>query len=81
MHHAHKYSADILVIHMIHSFHTHKSFNFTKSDMSPRTEEFRFKRFGSPDYSVCLDSLLSDGDSVYSNEKLFDILRTPEKMC
>jgi len=35
----------------------------------------------SPDYPVFLDSLLSDGDSVYLNETLIGILGTPEKTC
>jgi len=37
--------------------------------------------FSLADYLVSLDSLLSDGDSVYSRENLLEILGTPEKMC
>jgi len=37
--------------------------------------------FSLADYLVSLDSLLSDGDSVYSHETLLEILGTPEKMC
>ena len=33
--------------------------------MYPPTEEIRPQIFGSLDYPVCLDSILSDGDSVY----------------
>jgi len=47
----------------------------------PLTEEIRLKIFGSPDYPVFLDSLLSDGDSVYSSQTLFEILGTPEETC
>jgi len=34
------------------------------------TTETRLEIFGSPDYPVFLDSLLRDGDSVYSSETL-----------
>jgi len=47
----------------------------------PVTEEIRLKMFGSPDFPVVLDSLLNDGDSVYSSENLLEILGTPEKTC
>ena len=47
----------------------------------PLTEEIRLEIFGFPDYPVFLDFLLSDGDSVYSHEKLPEILGTPEKTC
>ena len=40
-----------------------------------------YKIFGSPDLPDVRVDLLSDGDSVYSRENLFEILRTPEKMC
>ena len=43
------------------------------------TKEKRLEIFGSPDCLVFLDSLLSDGDSVYSTENQFEILGTPEK--
>jgi len=36
---------------------------------------------GSPDDPVFLDSLFSDGDSVYLNETPFEILGTPYKTC
>jgi len=39
------------------------------------------KKIGSQDLSVFLIDLLSDGDSVYSRENLFEILRTPVKTC
>jgi len=45
----------------------------------PLTEGIRLKIFGSPDYPVFLDSLLSDGDSVYSTENLFENLGLPRK--
>jgi len=35
---------------------------------TPLTEEIRSEKFGSPDLSVFLIDLLSDGDSVYSRE-------------
>jgi len=38
----------------------------------PLTEEIRVQIFGSLDYPVFLDSLLSDRDSVYSRENLFE---------
>jgi len=47
--------------------------------MIPLTDEIRLEIFGSPDYPDFLDSLLSDGDSVYSSETFFEILGTPEK--
>jgi len=47
--------------------------------MSPLMEEIRFERFGSPDYSVCLDFRLSDGDSVYSNENCLKFWGLPRK--
>jgi len=37
------------------------------------------KMFGSPNYPVFLDSLLCDGDSVYSTENLFKIWGLPRK--
>ena len=40
-----------------------------------------FKVFGSPDWPLFPATLLSDGDSVYSRENLFEILGTPEKTC
>ena len=43
----------------------------------PLMEEIRLKIFGSPDYPIFLDSPLSDGDSVYSTETLFEISGTP----
>ena len=48
---------------------------------TPLMDEIRLKIFRSPDYPVVLDSLLSDGDSVYSTEHLFKFLGTPEKTC
>jgi len=47
----------------------------------PLLEEIRLKIFGSPDYPDFLDSLLSEGDSVYLKEDLFKVLGTPEKTC
>jgi len=44
-------------------------------------EKITLEIFGSPDYPVFLDSLLSDGDSLYSNETQIEILGTPEKTC
>jgi len=44
-------------------------------------EEIRLQLFGSPDLSVFLIDLLSDGDSVDSNETSFEILGTPVKTC
>jgi len=41
-----------------------------KLHMNPLTEGIRLETFGSPDYPVVLDSLLSDGDSVDSNKNL-----------
>ena len=38
-------------------------------------------KFGSSDSAVFPHTFLSDGDSVYSRETLFEILGTPEKMC
>jgi len=49
--------------------------------MHPLKEEIKFKIFGSSDYPVFLDSLLGDGDSVYSHEILCEILGTPGKTC
>jgi len=43
----------------------------------PLTEETKLKIFGSPDYPVFLDSLLSDGD----RETPFEMFETPEKTC
>ena len=37
----------------------------------PLTEEIRLEIFG--DYPVFLESLLSDGDTVYSRENLFEM--------
>jgi len=48
--------------------------------LSPLTEEVRLKIFGSPDNPVFLDSLLSDGDSVYSTENQFEILELRRKL-
>ena len=47
--------------------------------MNPLTEEIRFKIFGSRDLSVFLIDLLSDGDSVYTRENLYENVRTPMK--
>ena len=47
----------------------------------PLTGEIRLKIFGSPGLSVFLMDLLSDGDSMYSRENSFEILRTPVKTC
>jgi len=44
-------------------------------------EEIRLNKIESPDLSIFLIDLLSDGDSVYSRENLFEILGTPEKTC
>jgi len=38
--------------------------------MNPLTKGIRLQTFGSPDCPVFLDSLLSDGDFVYSTESL-----------
>jgi len=46
----------------------------------PLTEEIRLKIFGSPDLPDFGVDILSDRDSVYSPENLFDILGTPEHM-
>ena len=48
---------------------------------TPLTERIRLKIFASPDLSVFLINVLSDGDSVYSRENLFEILGTPVKPC
>ena len=40
-----------------------------------------FKIFGTRDLSVSEIDLLSEGDSIYSRENLFEFLRTPEKTC
>jgi len=51
----------------------------------PLTEETRLKIFGSPDYPVFLDSLLSDGDCETlfdgDRETPFEMFGTPEKTC
>jgi len=44
-------------------------------------EEIRHKLFGSPDLSVFLKNLLSDGNSVYSRENLYEIVGSPVKTC
>ena len=48
---------------------------------NPLTEEIRLQIFGSRDLSVSPIDLLSDGDSVYSTEKVFGILGTPVSTC
>ena len=45
------------------------------------TEVIRLEIFGSRHLSVFPIDLLSDGDSVYSTEKAFEILGTPVKTC
>jgi len=47
----------------------------------PLKEEIRLQIFGSPDWPGFPPALLSNGDSVYSLETLFEILGTPEKTC
>ena len=47
----------------------------------PLTEEIRLEIFGSQDSPVFPAFFRSDGDSVYSRENSFEILRTPEKTC
>ena len=47
---------------------------------SPLTEEIRLEIFGFPDLSVFL-RLLSDEDSVYTLENLYEKLGTPVKTC
>ena len=44
-------------------------------------EEIRLEIFGSQDSPVFPAFFRSDGDSVYSRENSFEILRTPEKTC
>jgi len=39
---------------------------------NPLTEEFRLEIFGSPDWTVFLSTLLSDGDSRLTPENLFN---------
>ena len=62
-----------------------ETYNFrepvNRSHPIPLTEEISLEKVGSPDYPVFLDSLLRDGDSVYSIETLREILGTPEKTC
>ena len=48
---------------------------------SPLAEEINIKKFGCSDYPVFLETLLNDGDSVYSRETLLEILGTPKKTC
>jgi len=45
----------------------------------PLTEEIRLQMFGSPDLSVFLIDFLSDGDSVFPRENLFEIVGIPMK--
>jgi len=47
----------------------------------PFTREIRLQIFGSRDLPVFLIDLLSDGDSVYTRENLYENLGTPVKMC
>jgi len=47
----------------------------------PLAEEIKLERIGSPKLPDFQVDLLSDGDSVYSRENLFEILGTPVKMC
>jgi len=48
------------------------------TEPEPLAEEIRLKIFGSPDLPDFVVDLLSDRDSVYSLENLFDVLGTPE---
>ena len=59
------------------STHTHHTFQVH----IPLTEEIRLQKSGSRDLSVFSIEPLSDGDSVYSTEKVFRILGTPMKTC
>jgi len=45
----------------------------------PLTQEIRHEPFGSPDLSVFLIDLSSDGKYVYSSENSIEFLRTPGK--
>jgi len=47
----------------------------------PLTEKIKFKIFGSPDLPDCQVDLLSDWNSIYSRETLFQFLGIPEKTC
>jgi len=58
--------------HAYHAYHSKATHSRRRSDL---------KYSGSTDHPVFLDSLLSNGDSSYSCETLFQILGTPEKMC
>ena len=62
------------IIHINSEYHVR-----IPNTQNPLTEEIKLKIFGSPDYPVFLDSLLSYGDSVYSHGTLLEILGTPEK--
>jgi len=46
----------------------------------PLTEEIRLKIFASGDLTILSLCLLSDGDSIYKRENLYD-LGTPMKTC
>jgi len=64
-----------------HVCRCHMCKHILKYMMYPPTEEIRLQIFGSPDpdLSVFLIDLLSDGDSVFSREFLFEIVGIPVK--
>jgi len=59
----------------------HESCLMVSSSHSPLTEEITLQIFEFPDCTVFLYFQLSGGDSVYSRENLFEILRTPVNTC
>jgi len=49
--------------------------------LHPLTEEIRLETFVSRDLTIFSLNLLSDGDSVYTRENLYENLGTPVKPC
>jgi len=64
-----------------HPIHMYLDIEVTQRNPYPLTEEIRLKIFGSPDLSVFLKDLLSDGDSLYPRDNLFEVLGTPVETC
>jgi len=53
----------------------------THKRMSPLMEEIRLKAFRSPDWTVVLSTLLSDGDSRLLKENMLKFFGTPVITC
>ena len=70
------------VSHTLHAYTTRVVMIYEWSiSHTPLTEEIRPQIFGSPDLTVFLLDLLSDGDSVYTRENVYENCGIPVKTC